>query len=253
MDSLALCLENFLSFTEMLGESPAGDLFRTQEGSVAGASGVESAGENYALFRPGATEEELSSVISFFGVRRLPFAVPVFPGLDDKFCRTLSRHDIEKRHEYTAMSLPLAGVSRAWNGGLFQARPADKGSVAEWGQTVWLGFGDTGRADAQTAKHAAYLASCPANSLYYLKIDGSPVCAGLLHKSANCCGLYYFATPPEYRRRGYAGRLLAALAAKAAEGADELVLLATSAGRPVYEKFGFQPLAPVPVRMKGME
>ena len=251
MDSLALCIENFISFTEMLGESPAGGCFRTENGSVAGASGVESAGENYAVFLPGATEGELSSVIGFFGVRRLPFAVPVFPGLDDKFCRTLSRHSIEKRHEYTAMALALSGVPREEDDCV--AAVETQKDLGEWTQAVWLGFGGTGSPDAAAVKHAAHLVSCGSNRLRFLRVDGEPVCAGLLHNSEHVCGLYYFATPPEFRRRGFALRLLKTLSAQAAQASDQLVLLATEEGRPVYEKFGFQALAMVPVRMKGEE
>jgi GNAT superfamily N-acetyltransferase len=250
MDSLSLCIENFTSYTEMLGGSPCGDLLRA-DGGLAGASGLASAGENYAVFGPGATENDLSSVVGFFGIRRLPFAVPVFPGLDDKFAHVLERHGVIPRHEYAAMSLPLAGRPRETDDAA--AAVTDAQSLEAWTSAVWLGFGDQGNPDLPFARHAAYLASCPANRLYYLAEGGNAVCAGLLHQSEHVCGLYYFATPPEFRRRGFAFRLLKALSAQAAQHSNQLVLLATEEGRPVYEKFGFQTLAMVPVRMKGEE
>ena len=251
MDSLSLCIENFISFMEMLGDSPCGDLFRAPGDGLAGASGLASAGENYAVFGAGATENDLSSVVGFFGLRRLPFSVPLFPGLDDKFARALERHGVVPRHEYAAMSLPLAGLPRETDDAA--ATVADTQSLTAWTSAVWLGFGDQGRPDLPYARHAAYLASCPANRLFYLAEEGKAVCAGLLHQSEHVCGLYYFATPPEFRRRGFALRLLKTLSAQAAQASDQLVLLATEEGRPVYEKFGFQALAMVPVRMKGEE
>ena len=55
------------------------------------------------------------------------------------------------------------------------------------------------------------------------------------------CGMIYNVyTPPEFRRRGLATRVLEELLCAAKELAlDSVELLASEAGKPLYEKFGF--------------
>lgn len=249
MDALALCIENFFSYAQMVGGSPAGGLFQAPGGSAAGASGFDSADDNYAVFAPAAAAADLPLVAGFFEQRGLPFMVPVFPDLNENFRRRLNECGIISHCEYTAMSLPLADVPKTADDNAVRA--ISDADVRAWAQAAWLGFGDLGPASPEFLCFSRYLAACRSNRLYCLRQDGRAVCTGILHQSKNTCGLYYFAVPPAFRRRGYAKRLLKTLAAAA--GTSELVLLATAAGLPVYLDSGFKALAAVPVSTKGRQ
>ena len=250
-DSLSLCRENFASFTEMLGGAPDGAYIRLADGSAAGASGLDSAGDSYALFAPGASATEAAIVVGFFDGGGFPFMVPLFPENGAALGAELARRGLTARGFHTAMSLSLAGTNFERGGDTTEA--SSESEVREWTETTWRGFGGEGAPDAAYTAFSRYMAQCAGNRLFFLRDEGRAVCAGLLLKSANTVGLYYFAAPPEYRRRGYARLLLRALAFEAAKEYGELVLLATEAGRPAYESFGFETLASITMMGRGAE
>ena len=60
------------------------------------------------------------------------------------------------------------------------------------------------------------------------------------------CHVGLVATVPDAQRRGLAGRLLAgALAAARERGQSTTTLIASGAGRPVYERLGYRPLGAI--------
>lgn len=250
-DTLSLCRENFASFTEMLGSAPDGAYIRLADGSAAGASGLDSAGDSYALFAPGASTKEAATVVDFFDGGGFPFMVPLFPENGAELGAELARRGLTERGFHTAMSLRLAGSS--FERGRDTTEVSSESDIREWTEATWRGFGGEGAPDATYSAFSRYMARRAGNRLYFLRGEGRAVCAGLLLKSTNTVGLYYFATPPEYRRRGYARRLLCALASEAVKEYGELVLLATEAGRPAYESFGFKTLASITMMGKGAE
>lgn len=104
-------------------------------------------------------------------------------------------------------------------------------------------FGADGRdlaAVKQFAHHRVLLAS--GVSAVIARLDGVPsACAMVIH-SGSTAGIYWVATKPTARRRGL-GALVTSAAARTAfdHGADVVVLQATPAGVPVYERLGFKP------------
>ncbi len=238
--------ENFFSTVRMLGRSPGGDLLLLPSGTVAGATGLPYAGENYALFTSSATIDDLYAVLDFFKSRKLPFLVPQFPEMDEKFCALLALHGLEVRRSYTAMSIRV--ISREDPHDRAVIKISDHEQICEWADSSWAGFGGARPAPDNFRSLTKYMANCGENDLFYLNSEGQAACTGLLHNTGGTCGLYYFATLPELRRRGLAGRLMRSLVWQASCFSDNLVLLATEAGLPMYSRFGFNTIAQIPVR-----
>ncbi|HEY3561401.1 MAG TPA: GNAT family N-acetyltransferase [Kribbella sp.] len=71
--------------------------------------------------------------------------------------------------------------------------------------------------------------------------DGTPVACAMVVRSGRTAGVYWVATRPAARRRGY-GRLVTAAVARAGfeQGAEVVVLQATAMGVSVYEALGFE-------------
>lgn len=76
------------------------------------------------------------------------------------------------------------------------------------------------------------------------RTDGRVVCTSAVLLAAGVAGVYVVATDERYQRRGY-GTAITAAALRAAQAAGMSVgtLQASSAGRPVYERMGFETVA----------
>lgn len=71
-------------------------------------------------------------------------------------------------------------------------------------------------------------------------VNGQAVSAGLSYLNKGVAGLYFIATMPAFRGKGYASRLVGRLIENCFEkGADEIILHASMAGRSMYKKIGF--------------
>ncbi len=79
--------------------------------------------------------------------------------------------------------------------------------------------------------------------LYVMCKDDRPVCSGVLLFHAGVAGIYFIATPPDERRKGYATELMSHLLHRVKqEEYPYATLTASVEGKPVYEKIGFRPL-----------
>ncbi|MFD7156662.1 GNAT family N-acetyltransferase [Kribbella sp. NPDC059898] len=80
-----------------------------------------------------------------------------------------------------------------------------------------------------------------ATSTVVAYVDGTAVACAMAVRSRRTAGVYWVATRPAARRRGY-GRLVTAAVARAGfeQGAEVVVLQATVMGVPVYERLGFE-------------
>lgn len=243
MESIDLFTENFFSFANMLGSKVDGGCLSAPSGSVAASSGLSYAGENYLLLQPGSTLFEAERLIDFFNARKLLFVAPELPGTPRKLIAALEAKGILPVRNYTAMSM---GVCT--KGFCEPSLARVQGEAAEWGRAVWEGFDGGPEVPAEYLALARHFAGHRENTLYLLKEENRAVSSAMLHQTANSCGLYYFATPPAFRRQGFARRLMKGLAGEAAQKYIELVLLATPEGLPFYLDFGFKPLAEITMR-----
>jgi predicted GNAT family acetyltransferase len=79
--------------------------------------------------------------------------------------------------------------------------------------------------------------------LYVGRLDGQPSTCLVTTDLGENCEIDGVATPPELRGHGLSGQLLAHALVDAAErGCTTTTLVATSLGRPVYERLGYRPL-----------
>lgn len=246
MDIWGRFSENFFSTMRMLSENPDGDFLEMPSGTFACATGLPFPGENYAVFSASSTNDDIHSVLAFFKSRKLPFLVPQFPGLRADFCEELHSLGLTVRQNYTAMSIDV--VSREYQNDNEIFHVLDDRQKDGWADTVWTGFGGETPAPVKFRSLTYYLATQSQNSLYSLNNNGNPACSGLLHKSKYSCGLYYFATLSEFRRQGFANRLMRHLVWQASFNSDKLFLLATEMGLPFYRNFGFRHIAQIPIR-----
>lgn len=247
MDANAVFTGNLFSFARMLGAWHGGGALSGPSGSLAASSGLPYAGENYLLLKPGATVFEAERLISFFSARELPFVVPELPGTPDKLVSALETGGILPVRTYTAMIIEQsrrAGSAEP----LMKLVGAGTDAADEWGRAAWMGFDGGAEVPEDYLSLARHLAGCRENALYLLEEAGRALACGLLHKAGDACGLYYFATLPEFRRRGFARRLMEGLAGEAARGGREMVLLATPEGLPFYLDFGFKRLSEITIR-----
>jgi predicted acetyltransferase len=81
----------------------------------------------------------------------------------------------------------------------------------------------------------------PECAAYVGYLNGQPVTAGLGWQTGRTIGVYNIATIPTARRRGFGEAMTARVVDDgAAAGCDVAVLQASSMGRPIYERIGFQ-------------
>lgn len=238
-------LENFNSALRMLGGSPGGGALHFRSGAGAFCTGLPFAGENYALFDPFSSHEEISGVLDFYAVRKLPFVALQLPKLKEELALELERRKIFHRATYLAMLIVNLPSKRGRDP---LVRKVSVGTEAEkWAEAAWTGFEGELPVPQAYLEFSEYLSGCPENSLFFLEREGVPLCSALLHSTERSCGLYYFATRPEARRQGLASRLMDSLREYATCCSEKMVLLATEMGAKMYEKYGFRELLEVPV------
>lgn len=247
MEAMQLFEENLFSYARMLGTNFGGGKLTDTSGSLASASGLPYDSENYLLLLPSASPFAAEQLIAFFQARSLPFIAPVLPGTPPRLLKVLDDAKVLPALTFTAMSIRPEAAGGA--GRLL--RVGAEAEAETWAHVVWHGFDSGGVTSPEYLALARHMAETPRNELYLLYDGDTPVSSALLHFTERSCGLYYFATPPEFRRRGHARRLMRALLGAAAGRYGELVLLATPEGLPFYLDFGFRALAEIPIRALG--
>lgn len=70
--------------------------------------------------------------------------------------------------------------------------------------------------------------------------NGNVVAAGMAYSNNSITGLYFIATNPEYRGKGFATKLVQTLIGNSfRNNSKEIILHSTTAGKALYSKFGF--------------
>ena len=115
-----------------------------------------------------------------------------------------------------------------------------------WAQAAWRGFdGDDPAPDPFQRLAEAMAGDSACLRLATARLEGKDVGTFLLAlpERSREAGIYYFATVPEWRRRGVASAMMAEAGRMAlAAGRAELMLQSTPAGLPFYRSAGFMPL-----------
>ncbi|KKL03799.1 hypothetical protein LCGC14_2622520, partial [marine sediment metagenome] len=113
---------------------------------------------------------------------------------------------------------------------------SDDTDIAAWVATGSKAFGYTIDANAIVP----LLACEDIQILLAYNEDSQPVATGLLFKTGDVVGIHQIGVPADHQGKGYATQMMRFLIQSAEKWqADYVVLQATEAGRPAYQKLGF--------------
>ena len=221
-------------------------------------TGSDSASENW-VFRRGAApdEEAVHAVLRFFGEcttgeGAAPFIWPLPEGGG-----VLPRFGLPERGRLLAMSRGCVGpADTADSGGpeVSFATVSDEADAERWAETMWQGFGAEPGAPGNLHVLVRGMRADGTLTLVTARIEGQDAGTFLLASdpSSPAAGVYYFAVPPRYRRRGVATAMMAEILRIVRRGGKRQVLLqATPSGVPFYLAAGFGALGEIPLFSAG--
>ena len=222
-------------------------------------TGSDSASENW-VFRRGAApdEEAVHAALRFFGEcatgeGAAPFVWPLPEGGG-----VLPRFGLPERGRLLAMSRGCVGPADApADGGVPEASfvpVLDEAGAERWAETMWQGFGAGPGAPGNLHVLVRGMRADGTLTLVTARIEGQDAGTFLLASdpSSPAAGVYYFAVPPRYRRRGVATVMMAEILRIVRRGGKRQVLLqATPSGVPFYLAAGFGALGDIPLFSAG--
>jgi ribosomal protein S18 acetylase RimI-like enzyme len=234
-------------------------------------SGVNTSYENYAMlsmcqssdphgeaenFSRRKLKDAIEFGLEFFSRAASPHIWPLFGWVPDDVCSLLERAQLRRDEDFYAMtadtSLSVAGETRFDTAAEYPLRDMER--VREWASSAWYAFDSDDTAPEEYISYALNMASCGEISLMLLRsasAGGAPPLAaatGMLCVSGDSGGIYNVATLPEYRRRGLAMIVVRELIRAAHDaGVDQVSLLATPVGRPLYLRCGFRDVGRVKI------
>lgn len=262
----SLVIEDIKAMLELFSAFPL-SCSKREEGFLLLNTGTDSALENYALILPAELKygnddelrEKIKDALEFFGIgdrqtsHRIPHFWPIFPGTPTLVEEILDENGLELTSEFTGMVLDLhASISTEQDNAVVQL--SRESSPLPWANATWRGFDSEEDAGESFVTLISQAITSPDIQLLSLLDEetGRTAATGMLCTAHEMAGIYYVATVPEFRKRGYAKRIMNALIRKAIElDFDRVCLLATPDGVPLYEKCGFRKVCPVRIRQFG--
>jgi GNAT superfamily N-acetyltransferase len=147
----------------------------------------------------------------------------------------LARHGSQ-----TAMVLEAGGLTDPPAGPSLSIGAADE--VEALGVALRVAAAGFGAPEAVFAPlYQPSIAAHPGATIYVGEVDRTPVTTGVGYVVGDAVGVYSVATPPEHRRRGYAGQIVRRIVSDGfRQGATRAYLLASPDGLGVYERVGFR-------------
>jgi len=131
------------------------------------------------------------------------------------------------------------------------SRVSDETAMRRWAEVAFLGNEIAAEAHGELVAFIMQYYRCPAMRLYLAHHDGTPVAGGMLVEDGGVAGIYWVATIPEARRRGFGAALTHYLMCEGhAHGCDIAVLAASAMGKPVYARLGFAECCAVDMYLK---
>ena len=195
-------------------------------------TGSDSASENW-VFRRGAApdEEAVHAALRFFGEcatgeGAAPFIWPLPEGGG-----VLPRFGLPERGRLLAMSRGCVGPADApADGGVPEASfvpVLDEAGAERWAETMWQGFGAGPGAPGNLHVLVRGMRADGTLTLVTARIEDQNAGTFLLASapSSPAAGVYYFAVPPRYRRRGVATAMMAEILRIVRRGGKRQVLL----------------------------
>ena len=240
--------ENLRSLLRAAGKLP-GARYQSAGGLTLCDAGVDDAYENYALLEPGLPSgAAIDRGLDFFARTSRQHIWPLFPGTDEEAGALLEAAGLTRGEDFMAMTSDLGGApgARAGSAAIVE-RASDKDDARRWARTAWRGFDSVEDPPERFVSNVLGMARLGGVSLMRAGWEA----VGMLFASGESCGIYYVATLPEARGRGLAGAIVEGLKSLARDiGHDRTVLLATTSGRKIYLKHGFEDKGAVKIYSK---
>lgn len=214
--------------------------FHERHGVAIVSSGLLVEALNWGLLRPPFDDVVASAaaVRDAFAPAGLPHRL-VFRGEHREALRVLADHGWSHRQDGSpAMTLALPASPPPAPRELGIREVTTPAALAAYGDAAFTGFGYPPLA-AGLFLHE-HLLSLSHFRLYAGVVDGAVVATSMLVATGAVAGIYWVATRPEQRGRGYGEALTwAAIAGGEALGCRLAFLVASKAGFPVYARMGF--------------
>ena len=186
--------------------------------------------------------ETVKRATTFFGRRKETFMWPVYDGGNN----ILEAAGLLHAGHLEAMSLEPTHAVRDRVNPSVKMRAVTRETFVQWANCEWSAFeyGD-GEPSAEYLELAKAFSKDESMSMYIAEIDGHDAGAFLVTHEAELMGVYYFATKPEFRRKGVAASMMSEICRLS--GGRKIVLQATPSGVPFYSAFGFEDLGAIEV------
>jgi GNAT superfamily N-acetyltransferase len=163
----------------------------------------------------------------------------------DNLAELLKARKLRCRQHFPAMLRHLSASTRALERPGLEIRRVE--SIDEFERTPHPAIGPitTPLRRAALQRIAALIDARRARSVMFVAwSNGQPVGSSELFLGSECAGLHSMSVPEQYRHRGIGTALVEHTCAEAVRrGASTIVLLASSDGRPLYERCGFSEVA----------
>jgi len=237
---------NLIEFAQTYGQIADGEYFKNPsiKWSYTGRKILN------RTFNLNSDEQEIDSliqkVIQEFKIREAPFIWIVGPSTSPKNAgEYLIRNGLELRYIWSGMEASTKDLkTHGCNDNEIKIREAeDENHIREYitvaNKGLGLGFdlNDALRIVFQQKEHNK-------SSLFYFLAyyRDSPVSSAAIYIDPNnVAGLYFVATLPEFRRKGFASQLLLhVIRFIQGKGCQRVVLHASEMGEPLYQKLGFE-------------
>lgn len=222
-------------------------------------NGVDSAYENYALISPYFAPEQAEATaavmeaLRFFAKRERAHLWPIFPGVSPNFTALLDKLGIKRDSVFYSMDKALEPGQNMLTDDSTTVKTEDDSDAHEWADAVWYGFDSNEAAPASFVSFAKRASKHKDIILTALRSTEPPhemTATGMLTLTRDEAGIYYIATHPDFRRRGFAAKVMNSLFSHAQKlGYAKVCLLATPDGRDFYKRIGFVEREEVEIRL----
>jgi ribosomal protein S18 acetylase RimI-like enzyme len=190
--------------------------------------------------RDASLAEALPDLIAELEARDLPASVFLAADGYEATRRAATALGLAGQGSQTAMVLEAGGLTDPVAGPSLSIGAArDAGALGVALRVAAAGFGAPEAVFAPLYQPS--IAAHPGATIYVGEADGTPVTTGVGYVVGDAVGVYSVATPPEHRRRGYAGQVVRRIVSDGfSAGARTAYLLASPDGLGVYERVGFR-------------
>lgn len=201
--------------------------------------------ENW-IYYPGRVREieTVKTAMNFFAQRGETFMWPVYDG----GCEVLESAGLLNAGHLEAMKLNPEKTATTLANSSVTITPVTSTELAQrWARLEWSAFeyGGCEPTREYEALVEAFLNDRENFEMFIAELDGSDAGAFMITKEPELTGVYYFATVPEFRRKGVAAAMMNEICRRS-QG-KKIVLQATPSGRPFYGAFGFEDVGKIEV------